>query len=109
MKKIEAIIRSAKFEETKKDLHKIGIDSFSFWDCYGFGNEEANKKKYPRTSMITRKYIAIIVKDADEKKIFDCLMKVAFTGKSGDGLVFVSGIEKSGRISSGVLDNLSLA
>jgi nitrogen regulatory protein P-II 1 len=33
MKKIEAIIRTSKFEEVKTELKKIGIDFFSFNDA----------------------------------------------------------------------------
>jgi len=39
MKKIEAIIRTSKFEDVKAQLKEIGIDFFSYWDASGVGNE----------------------------------------------------------------------
>ena len=39
MKKIEAIVRTSKFEEIKAQLKEIGIDFFSYWDASGVGNE----------------------------------------------------------------------
>ena len=33
MKKIEAIIRTSKFEDVKAQLKEIGIDFFSYWDA----------------------------------------------------------------------------
>ncbi|NTU94135.1 MAG: transcriptional regulator, partial [Chlorobiaceae bacterium] len=32
MKKIEAIIRTSKYEEVKNALHEIDIDFFTWWD-----------------------------------------------------------------------------
>ena len=39
MKKIEAIIRTSKFEEVKDALRQVGIDFFSYADVTGVGNE----------------------------------------------------------------------
>ena len=39
MKKVEAIIRSSKFEEVKKALNEAGIDFFTYADVTGVGNE----------------------------------------------------------------------
>jgi len=40
MKKVEAIIRKAKFEEVKKALHEADIDFFTYWDVTGVGKEK---------------------------------------------------------------------
>jgi len=39
MKRIEAIIRTSKFDEVKDALHAVGIEFFSYWDVTGAGNE----------------------------------------------------------------------
>ena len=46
MKKIEAIIRTSKFEEVKDALNKIGIEFFSFWEATGVGNEKNLQRTY---------------------------------------------------------------
>ena len=46
MKKIEAIIRTSKFEEIKAQLKEIGIDFFSYWDASGVGNEHLRGTSY---------------------------------------------------------------
>jgi nitrogen regulatory protein P-II 1 len=43
MKKIEAIIRTSKFEDVKKSLSELGIDFFSYWEASGIGNEKQRK------------------------------------------------------------------
>ncbi|MBC7507914.1 MAG: transcriptional regulator, partial [Ferruginibacter sp.] len=38
MKKIEAIVRTSKFEDVKTALKQAGIDFFSYWEAAGIGN-----------------------------------------------------------------------
>ena len=43
MKKIEAIIRKAKFDEVVEALHNIEVNFFCYWDVNGRGNEKIGK------------------------------------------------------------------
>lgn len=103
MKKIEAIIRTSKFEEVKEALHAIDIDFFSFWEAVGVGNETKKIERTYRglhgsTSLIPRRLLTIVVRDQNLRKTVDCLLDVAYTGEIGDGKIFVSPIEESWRI-----------
>ncbi len=57
MKKIEAIIRTSKFEEVKTELKKIGIDFFSYWDASGVGNELMRGHHFYRGTVYDTQYI----------------------------------------------------
>ncbi|WP_321435789.1 P-II family nitrogen regulator [uncultured Bacteroides sp.] len=102
MKKIEAIIRTSKFEEVKDALNKIGIEFFSFWEATGVGNEKNLQRTYRgehgSTALIPRRLLTIVVRDENVRKTVDCLLDVAYTGQIGDGKIFVSPIEESWRI-----------
>lgn len=103
MKKIEAIIRTSKFEEVRDALGKIDIDFFSFWDATGVGNEKKDLQRTYRgehgsTALIPRRLLTIVVRDQNVKKTVDCLLDVAYTGEIGDGKIFVSSIDESWRI-----------
>jgi len=102
MKKIEAIIRTSKFEDVRDALGKIGIDFFSFWDATGVGNEKNLQRTYRgehgNTALIPRRLLTIVVRDQNVKKTVDCLLDVAYTGQIGDGKIFVSPIDESWRI-----------
>jgi nitrogen regulatory protein P-II 1 len=107
MKKIEAIIRTSKFEEVKTELKKIGIDFFSYWDASGVGNEHARGHHSYRgtvydTQYIPRIFITIVLRDINVEKTIECIQKTAFTGEIGDGMIFCSNIEESVRISNGL-------
>jgi nitrogen regulatory protein P-II 1 len=114
MKKIEAIIRTSKFEEVKAELKKIGIDFFSYWDASGVGNELTRGHHTYRgtvydTQYIPRIYIAIVLRDVNVEKTIDCIQKSAFTGEVGDGMIFSYAIEESVRISNGARGEASTA
>ena len=114
MKKIEAIIRTAKFEEVKTELKKNGIDFFSYWEASGVGNELMREHHSYRgtvydTQYIPRIFISIVLRDVNVAKTIDCIEKAAFTGEVGDGMIFTYTIEESVRISNGARGEASTA
>jgi nitrogen regulatory protein P-II 1 len=114
MKKIEAIIRTSKFEEVKTKLKEIGIDFFSYWEASGVGNEITRGHHTYRgtvydTQYIPRIFIAIVLHDENVAKTIDCIEKAAYTGEVGDGMIFTYTVEESVRISNGARGNASTA
>lgn len=114
MKKIEAIIRTSKFEEVTARLKEIGIDFFSYWDASGVGNEHMRGHHSYRgtvydTQYISRIFISIVLRDLNVQKTIDCIEKAAFTGEIGDGMIFSYNIEESVRISNGARGESSTA
>jgi nitrogen regulatory protein P-II 1 len=113
MKKIEAIIRTSKFEEVKAALREVGIDFFSYWDCTGVGNEIKKGELSYRgtvydTSYIPRQLLTIVVRDKNLQKTIDCIRKTARTGVIGDGKIFITEILESYRIRNDDVGDISL-
>jgi nitrogen regulatory protein P-II 1 len=103
MKKIEAIIRTSKFEEVKEALHSIDIDFFSYSDTTGVGNERKQSEQTYRgthldTSYIPRRSLEIVVRDQNVKKTVECILSSAYTGEVGDGRIFVTPVEEAWKI-----------
>lgn len=114
MKKIEAIVRTSKFEEIKAQLKEIGIDFFSYWEASGVGNEHMRGHHSYRgtvydTQYIPRVFISIVLRDMNVQKTIDCIEKAAYTGEIGDGMIFCYNIEESVRISNGARGEASTA
>jgi len=113
MKKIEAIIRTSKFEDVKSHLADLGIDFFSYWDASGIGNEHMEGHHSYRgntdSQYIRRIFISIVLRDINVEKTIDCIEKAAFTGEIGDGMIFCYNIEESVRISNGARGDASTA
>jgi nitrogen regulatory protein P-II 1 len=112
MKKIEAIIRTSKFEDVKTQLKEIGIDFFSYWDASGVGNEMLRGHHSYRgtvydTQYIPRIVLSIVLHDSNVQKTITCIEKAAYTGEVGDGMIFTYTVEESVRISNGVRGDAS--
>ena len=113
MKKIEAIIRTSKFEDVKKNLAELGIDFFSYWEASGICNEHMQGHISYRgnhdSQYIRRIFISIVLRDINVEKTIKCIEKSAFTGEVGDGMIFCYNIEESVRISNGARGEASTA
>lgn len=114
MKKIEAIIRTSKFEEVKTKLKECGIDFFSYWEASGIGNEHLRGHHTYRgtvydTQYIPRIFISLVLRDINVQKTIECIEKAAYTGEIGDGMIFTYNIEESVRISNGARGEASTA
>lgn len=102
MKKVEAIIRTAKFEEVHQELAKIGIRFMTYSEVKGIGMEHAATQQYRGTSYdvgyIPRTRIELAIPDNKLAAVIDCLLKTGYTGKVGDGKIFVFEILEAYRI-----------
>lgn len=102
MKKVEAIIRTSKFEEVHAELSKIGIGFMTYSEVKGIGTEHAAEQRYRGapvdTGFIPRTRLEIAVPESKLDQLVECLLKTAYTGKIGDGKIFVYDIEHAYRI-----------
>ena len=102
MKKVEAIIRTAKFEEVHTELAKIGIRFMTYSEVKGIGMEPSVTHEYRGAAydigFIPRIRLEIAVSDDQVDKLIDCLLKTAYTGKVGDGKIFVYDVAEVYRI-----------
>ncbi|MGK7395417.1 MAG: P-II family nitrogen regulator [Candidatus Cyclobacteriaceae bacterium M3_2C_046] len=108
MKKVEAIIRTSKFEEVHEALANAGIKFMSFYEVKGFGMETGMSQSYRGAAYdigyIPRTKIEIVVSDSFLQPTIDILLKIAPTGPNGsigDGKIFVYDLEKVYRIRNG--------
>ena len=105
MKKVEAIIRTAKFEEVHNELAKIGIKFMTYSEVKGIGMEHPDKQQYRGAAYdigyIPRIQLDIVLPNEKLTSVIECLLKTACTGKVGDGKIFVYEIAETYRIRTG--------
>lgn len=105
MKKIEAIIRLARFDKVRDELANIGIRFFTMRQVSGFGLQQGTKRVY-RGSIYDTDYIArlqldIITEEENVDKIVEAILKSARTGESGDGKITILDVVQITRIRNG--------
>jgi nitrogen regulatory protein P-II 1 len=102
MKKVEAIIRTSKFEAVVEELSKIGIAFLTFSEVKGIGTEHGATQQYRGTSydvgFIPRTLMQIVVPDSKLDIVVDTVLKAAYSGNVGDGKIFISEIVEAYRI-----------
>ena len=106
MKKVEAIIKPFKLSLVKEALHEVGISGMTVSDVKGFGRQRGSTggidkiEEYDDEFLVKMK-LEVIVEDEDAEKVAEAIKKAAYSGKIGDGKIFVSNIDQAIRIRTG--------
>jgi nitrogen regulatory protein P-II 1 len=102
MKKIEAIINPSKLDDVKTELTSIGIFGMTALEAKGFGRQKGHTETYRGSEYVVdfrpKVKVEITVPDALVAKAIAAIVKVAKTGKIGDGKIFVIPVEAAVRI-----------
>ena len=111
MKKIEAIIKPFKLSQVKEALHEIGISGMTLIDVKGFGRQRGssggidNNQEVYDDEFLAKMKLEVIIEDNDIEKVINAIKKAAYSGKIGDGKIFVSTIDQVIRIRTGEKDS----
>ena len=110
MKKIEAIIKPFKLSQVKEALHEIGISGMTLIDVKGFGRQRGSTGGMDASDVYDDEFLAkmkleVIVEDNQVDEVIESIKSSAYSGKIGDGKIFVSNIEQVIRIRTGEKDS----
>ncbi len=105
MKMILAIIKPFKLEEVQAALTDLGVEGMTVSDVSGFGRQKGHTEFYRgaeyATSLVPKTRIELVVSDAAAPGVVDTIVRVANTGKIGDGKLFVLDVAQAVRIRTG--------
>lgn len=105
MKKIEAIIRTEKFNQVRLALDEIGIMGLTSYEVKGRGQQKGleftHRAGTYRIDMLPKTKIEVVVNDKEVAPLVDIICKAARTGEIGDGKIFVLPVENAVRIRTG--------
>ena len=102
MKKIEAIIKPFKLDDVRDALHDIGIGGMTITEVKGFGRQKGQTEIYKGAEYVIdflpKLKIELVIRDEQLESILEILQKTAYTGRIGDGKVFILPIDDVLRI-----------
>jgi nitrogen regulatory protein P-II 1 len=102
MKRIEAIIRPSKVSDVCDALNKIGHPGIMISEIEGHGKQKGIEQEFRgkayKTEFVSKAKLEIVVNDQDVTKITKAIREAAFTGKVGDGKIFVYPVDNAIRI-----------
>ncbi|MDC1173268.1 P-II family nitrogen regulator [Methylophilaceae bacterium] len=112
MKKIEAIIKPFKLDEVREALSEIGVMGMTATEVKGFGRQKGHTELYRGAEYIVdflpKVKLDLLVSDQLAEKVVDTIVKIAHTGKIGDGKIFILNVEDAVRIRTGERGNKAI-
>ncbi|OIP12952.1 MAG: transcriptional regulator [Betaproteobacteria bacterium CG2_30_59_46] len=112
MKKIEAIIKPFKLDEVREALSEIGVTGLTVTEVKGFGRQKGHTELYRGAEYVVdflpKVKIELVIAESQVEVAIDAIIKVARTGKIGDGKIFVSDVGQIVRIRTGETDEAAI-
>ena len=105
MKLIVAIIKPFKLDEVREALADVGVNGLTVTEVKGFGRQKGHTELYRGAEYVVDflpklKIEAVVADDILEQAI-EAIRKATYTGKIGDGKIFVYEVEQAIRIRTG--------
>ena len=105
LKKIEAIIKPFKLDDVKEALNEIGIQGMTVSEVKGYGRQKGHKEVYRGAEyvvdFIPKVKLEIVVDAGRVEQVVTKIRESAYTGKIGDGKIFVLEVEQAVRVRTG--------
>jgi nitrogen regulatory protein P-II 1 len=105
MKKIEAIIQPSRFDSVKEALLEIGVEGMTITEVRGHGRQKGHTEVYRGreyvVDLLPKVKLEIVLSDALTESVVATILKVAGTGKIGDGKIFLTSVEDAIRVRNG--------
>ena len=102
MKKIQAIIKPFKLDEVRDALQEIDVAGVTVTEAKGFGRQKGHTELYRgaeySVDFLPKIVLDIIVQDEKLDEACEAIKKAAYTGKIGDGKIFISSVDEAIRI-----------
>lgn len=101
MKLVTVIIKPFKLEDVREALSSIGIQGLTVTEVKGFGRQKGHAELYRgaeySVNFLPKVKIDVAIADDQLDEVIDIVSKAAYTGKIGDGKIFVAELQRSYR------------
>jgi nitrogen regulatory protein P-II 1 len=105
VKKIEAIIRAERLQAVQDALDELGVSGLTVTEVMGCGRQKGYTEQYRGSrvniSLLPKLKVESVVSSDVVDATVDAIIAAAYTGETGDGRVFVYGVEQAVRIRTG--------
>ena len=105
MKLVTAVIKPFKVDEVRAALLAFGVHGMTVSHASGYGRQRGHTEVYRgaeyKVDLVPKDRLEILVDDQDVDDIVDVIVRVARTGKIGDGKVWCTPIETVVRVRTG--------
>ncbi|MDR3418707.1 MAG: P-II family nitrogen regulator [Nevskia sp.] len=105
MKLIVAVIKPFKLDEVREALSELGVAGITVTEVKGFGRQKGHTELYRGAEYVVdflpKVKIEVAIEDERVDAAVEAIVKAAYTGKIGDGKIFVHTLDQAVRIRTG--------
>ena len=105
MKFVMAIIKPFKLDEVREALSENGVQGLTVSEVKGFGRQKGHTELYRGAEYVVdflpKVKLDVAIPDELLEQVLEAIEKSAFTGKVGDGKIFVFELAEAVRIRTG--------
>lgn len=108
MRLVTAIIKPFKLDDVREALSDIGVQGVTVTEVKGFGRQRGHTELYRGAEYVVdflpKMKLEIAVQENMLEQVIEAVTRSAYTGKVGDGKIFVTPLERAIRIRTGETD-----
>ncbi|QIQ22457.1 P-II family nitrogen regulator [Zophobihabitans entericus] len=112
MKLVTVVIRPFKLEEVREALSDIGVNGLTVTEVKGFGRQKGHAELYRgaeyTVNFLPKVKVEVAITDDLLEDVVSTISKATYTGKIGDGKIFITTLDSVIRIRTGEIDEAAL-
>ena len=105
MKLVTAIIKPFVLDDVKSALEQIGVLGMTVSEVQGYGRQKGHTEVYRgaeySVDFVPKVRVEVVTDDTQVDKVVDAIVDAAWTGKIGDGKVWVTTLDTVVRVRTG--------
>ena len=105
MKLVTAIIKPFRLDDVRDEVATVGIQGMTVTEVKGFGRQKGHTELYRGAEYVVdflpKVKIELVIDDSLLDAAVEAIQKAAYTGRIGDGKIFISTIDEAIRIRTG--------
>jgi nitrogen regulatory protein PII len=102
VRKVEVILNHEKLDDVRELLGRLGVDGMIVHEVRGFGRQKGHTELYRgaeySVEFLPKVKLEIVVEDGRAPSLVEEIMRVTWSGRIGDGKIFVSPVDDAVRI-----------
>lgn len=109
MKLISAIIKPFKLDDVREAVADFGVEGLTVTEVKGFGRQKGHTELYRgaeyQVDFLPKVKLDIATQSENVDRLIEAISNAAYTGKIGDGKIFVYDLTQVVRIRTGEMDS----
>lgn len=105
MTRVDIIMKQNKLESLKNAMNKIGVNGMTVTQVLGYGMQKGMTEYYrgveTEVNLLPKVEVQIVVAKVPVRDVIETVKKVLYTGKIGDGKIFVYDVENVVKVRTG--------